>query len=127
MKKKADRLLTSVELELMNIVWRLGKCVVRDVLEGLPDDRDITYTSVAKIMKILEEKGALRSEKNDKTHTYYPVLSRDDYKMRTLKYVADKVFEGSPSSMVMRLLDEADISAEELKRIRKVLEERMRP
>jgi len=125
-KKNKERLLTEVELELMNIIWRLEKCIVRDVLTALPDERDITYTSVAKIMKILEDKGVLRSKKNEKTHLYFPILTREEYEKRTLKHVAEKLFEGSPSSMVMRLLDEAELSADELKRIHETLKDRMR-
>jgi predicted transcriptional regulator len=125
-KSTKERLLTEVELELMNIIWRFEKCVVRDVLNALPEGRDVIYTSVAKIMKILEDKGVLRSEKSEKTHLYFAVLTRDEYEKRTLKHVADKLFEGSPSSMVMRLLDESELSEEELKRIQKSLRERMR-
>jgi len=125
-KIKKDRLLTEVELELMSIVWKLERCVVRDVLHALPEGRDVAYTSVAKIMKILEDKGVLRSEKGEKTHTYVPVLSREEYEKRSLKHLTDKLFDGNPSSLVMRLLDESTLTQTELKAIRKTLEERLR-
>lgn len=124
--KKPDKLLTEVELELMSVIWKHPKCTVREVLASLPKERELAYTSVATIMKILEDKGVLRSEKKEKTHTYYPVVSRDEYEAKALRHVAEKLFEGSPSSMVMRLLNEAELSPEELKRIRRTLEERMR-
>src|SRR5687767_4493541 len=124
--KKPERLLTEVELELMNAVWMSEGCTVRDVVERLPEGRSLAYTSVATMMKILEEKGVLRSEKKEKTHTYFPLISREEYESKMLKHVATKVFNGSPSSMVMRLLDEAELTKEELKLIRKTLEERMR-
>lgn len=120
------RLLTEVELELMTIVWRIGPCVVRDVLSALPPGRDIAYTSVAKILKILEDKGALRSEKGEKTHLYHAVLTREVYEERALKHVAEKLFDGSPSAMVMKLLDENEMTTEELEAIRRNLEERLR-
>lgn len=123
--KTRERLLTEVELELMRIVWGLGSCVVRDVLEKLPPGRDITYTSVAKIMKILEDKGVLRSEKGEKTHTYHPILLRGEYEKRTLNHVAEKLFEGNPTSMVMRLIGEAKMSRKELEAIRETLESRL--
>ena len=127
MQKKKERLLTEVELELMSIVWRLGKCVVREVLEALPEGRDVTYTSVAKIMKILEDKGVLASEKKEKTHLFYPLLSREEYEKRTLRHMTERLFEGSLSSMVLRLLDDSDLTTEELREIRRSLDERLSP
>lgn len=125
MQKKKEKLLTEVELELMSIVWKLETCVVRDVLDALPEGRDVAYTSVAKIMKILEDKGVLRSEKKEKTHIFSPVLSRDEYEKRTLRHMTERLFDGNPSSMVMRLLDESDLTTEELKQIRRTLDERI--
>ncbi len=125
-KKKTDRMLTEVELELMSIVWRLEECVVRDVLEALPPERDVTYTTVAKMMSILEEKGVLKSEKGERTHTFRPVLSRDHYEKRALNHVTEKLFDGNPSSMVMRLLDDSRISTDELEAIRQLLQKRLK-
>lgn len=124
--KKSKKLLTEVELEVMSVIWKLGKCTVRDVVDSLQKERKIAYTSVATIMKILEDKGVLRSEKKEKTHTYEALRSRDQYEGTTLKHLAEKLFEGSPSSMVMRLLNEAELTKEELQAIRKSLDERIR-
>jgi len=125
-KNKKDRLLTEVELELMNIIWRIEKCSVRDVMDALPAGRDVTYTTVAKMMKILEDKGVLKSEKGEKTHLYESRLAREDYETRTLRHLTDKLFEGSPKSMVMRLLDESELTREELEAIRTNLEARLK-
>ena len=57
MKKKKSELLTEVELEFMNELWALGEGTVRDVLERLPEDRNLAYTSGATILRILEQKG----------------------------------------------------------------------
>ncbi len=124
--KKPEKLLTEVELELMSAVWRLERCSVREVLDSLPRERDLAYTSVATVMKILEDKGIVKSEKKEKSHTYVPLLSKEDYEKKALKHITEKVFEGNPSSMVMRLLDEAELSKEELQQIRKTLEERLK-
>lgn len=125
-KKKPDRLLTEVELELMNVIWKTDHCTIRSVVDQLPKVRPLAYTSVATMMKILEEKGFLKSESHEKTHLFRPVIKRDEYESRTLHHVAEKVFEGNPSSMVMKLLDEAELSQEELKAIQQTLEERLR-
>lgn len=125
-KKRPERLLTEVELEMMNVVWKSDQCTIRSVVDQLPKERRLAYTSVATMMKILEEKGFLTSESHEKTHVFSPVIGKEEYERRTLNHVAEKLFEGSPSSMVMKLLDEADLSREELKAIQKTLEERLR-
>jgi len=125
-KKRSERLLTEVELEMMNVIWKSDQCTIRSVVDQLPKERRLAYTSVATMMKILEEKGFLTSENQEKTHVFSPVIGKEDYERRTLNHVAEKLFEGSPSSMVMKLIDDADLSREELKAIQKTLEERLR-
>jgi predicted transcriptional regulator len=123
-KTKLEKPLTEVELQLMNVIWDLQDCTVKDVQKALPPDRDLAYTSVATVMKILEQKGALVSTKSDKAHTYKPLVSRSDYEKASLDYLATNVFKGNPTSMVMRLLNDSKLSSDELEIIKKVLEER---
>lgn len=125
--KKFDRLLTEVELELMNALWDLGEGTVKDILARLPSGRKLAYTSVATMMKILEAKGAVAGTKGDRSYRFVPRIERGEYEARTLRHVAERVFQGRPSSMVMRLLDEAELSREELQSIRRLLEERLKP
>lgn len=126
-KKKANiqKPLTEVELELMTLIWDLGECTVKDVQSRLPKERDLAYTSVATMMKILEQKGVLGSRKSDRAHAYYPLVQRQEYEATTLKHLAKSLFHDDPSMMVMRLLDEGGLSDEELKAIRKILDERI--
>ncbi len=124
--KKPEKLLTEVELELMNMIWEMDTCTVKDVQSRLPENRDLAYTSVATIMKILEQKGALKCEKKERTHTYSPTLSRTDYEAMSLRHLATNVFRGDPKSMVMRLLDDSDLTHKEVDAIRSILEKRSR-
>jgi len=101
---KDEKLLTQVELEIMNAVWQLGECTIKDVQKALPRERALAYTSVATIIKILEKKKALG--RNEEEHTYYPLLSRKEYESRTLRHVAERIFQGNPSSMAARLIDD---------------------
>lgn len=122
----SERSLTEVELELMNIIWHLGECTVKDVQTALPKARALAYTSVATIMKILEGKEVLASRKGDRAHTYSPLLSKTDYEASALRSIANNLFQGSPSSMVMRLLDESNLTQKELETIRSFLNERLK-
>jgi predicted transcriptional regulator len=124
-KSKFEKPFTEVELEIMNAIWNIGDCTVKDVQTALQSTRELAYTSVATMMKILEQKGALMSKKDDRVHTYHPLISRQDYEMGSLRHLADNVFQGDPSAMVMRLISESKISKEELQNIRKILDERI--
>ncbi len=125
-KKSAERLLTEVELELMNVIWRAPQSTIREVVDALPKERKLAYTSVATMVKILEQKGFVQGESKEKTHVFRPVIDKATYELRTLNHVAQKLFAGSPSSMVMKLLDDTSLTKEELKAIKKTLEERIR-
>lgn len=125
-KAELEKPLTEVELELMNAVWSLGECTVKDVQKAVSQKRDLAYTSVATMMKILEEKGALESEKGERVIQYKPILTREAYGDASLKHLASNVFQGNPTSMVMRLLDDSRLSRDELQAIRKMLNERIK-
>lgn len=124
--QKAEKPLTEVELELMTLIWDMGEGTIKDVQNALPKDRDLAYTSVATIMKILESKKILKSQKREKAHVFSPLVSRNEYEAASLRHLAQHVFKGNPTSMVVRLLNEADLSAEELKSIKEILTERLK-
>ena len=125
-KTKIEKPLTEVELQMMNAIWDLGECTVKEVQVLLSKEKELAYTSVATIMKILEQKGFLRSTKNDRAHTYISLITRQEYEKTSLKHLAKNVFKDDPSSMVMRLLNDSKLSQEELQKIQKILDERLR-
>jgi predicted transcriptional regulator len=123
-KKDSTKLLTDTELELMTIIWSLGEGTVHQVIEKLPKGRDLAYTSVSTIMRILEEKGVLKARKEGRGHIYSPAVSKSDYESRTVQHMVTNVFSGTPSALVKQLLNSVDISAEELKEIKALLSKR---
>jgi predicted transcriptional regulator len=112
-----EKLLTDTELELMNILWKLVEGSVADVIDNLPEGRDLAYTSVSTILRILEQKHVLKTRKEGRGHIYIPILQKNEYEKKTIKHVIDKVFDGTPSLLVKQLLDTSQLSAEELKEI----------
>jgi len=118
-------MLTEVELEMMRIVWSGGSLTVRDVVDALPKSRDLAYTSVATVLKILENKGFLKSRKQDQALVYVPVVSKAQYESASLRHLARNVFQGDPSSMVMKLLNETNLSRDALEAIKKLIDERV--
>jgi len=119
--KPTEKLLTEVELELMTILWRLGEGSVADVIEHLPKDRDLAYTSVSTILRILEQKEILKTRKEGRGHTYIPTLKKSDYEVKAVTQVVDKVFDGTPVALVRQLLDSGKIDAKELDELKKLI------
>lgn len=117
--------LTEVELELMNILWRLKEGSVNDVLAELPQSRKLAYTSVSTILRILEQKKVLTTRKEGRGHVYVPKLSKTDYEASALKNIVNKVFDGTPVAMVRQLLDTNDLTKDDLKELHKLLAERL--
>ncbi|MGZ3787361.1 MAG: BlaI/MecI/CopY family transcriptional regulator [Bacteriovorax sp.] len=124
-KMKIDKPLTEVELQLMNAIWLLGTCTVKEVQTEISKERDLAYTSVATVMKILESKGILKSTKSDKAHIYSPLISKENYEKQSLEHLADNLFQGDSSMMVMRLLNDSNLSKKELEAIREALNTRL--
>jgi predicted transcriptional regulator len=122
-EKQGDRLLTAVELELMTIIWSRGTTTVKEVVEALPENRPLAYTSVATVMKVLEQKGYLRCEKHSWAHTFSPLVEKAAYEKSCLDHVVDNVFDGEPVALVQRLLTAKRLSAAELRAIEDTLQE----
>jgi predicted transcriptional regulator len=116
--------LTEVELELMNILWRLGGGSVNDVLAALPADRPLAYTSVSTILRILEQKGVLASEKVGRGHRYLPLLDKPTYEAFAVTDVVGKLFDGQPLALVRRLVDASQLSRKDLAALKALLDEK---
>ncbi len=122
-EKHPRRLLTEVELELMVLLWRMGGGTVSDVLQALPPERKLAYTSVSTIVRILEQKGVVRSEKVGRGHRYLPLVARDDYEAFALEQVVGKVFDGQPLALVRRLVDTAGLTRREIADLKTLLDD----
>jgi predicted transcriptional regulator len=119
---RLEKTLTEVELELMTILWDLRGGTVNDVLAALPPTRPLAYTSVATILRILEQKGVLAAEKVGRGHRYLPLIAKDQYEAFALEHMVGKVFGGEPVALVRRLVDAAGLSRRDLAALRALLE-----
>ncbi len=122
-KEAEGKLLTETELELMTILWRLEEGSVTDVMERLPPERDLAYTSVSTILRILEQKGVLKARKEGRGHIYIPQLKKTDYEAKTVKHVVDRVFDGTPIALVRQLLETVKMNENDLKELKKLIEQ----
>ncbi len=109
-KTTDEKMLTDVELELMTILWKLNEGSVADVIEGLPKNRDLAYTSVSTILRILEQKGIVKTRKEGRGHIYIPALMKSEYEKKAVSHIVDRVFDGTPVALVKQLLNAGEIN-----------------
>ena len=115
--------LTNRELDIMAILWRDGAGTVNEVWKGLDDD--LAYSTVLTVLRTLESKGHVRHESEGKAYRYYPITQPEDAGGGALDRVLDKMYQGSRELLVTRLLADEEVSPEELRRIRELLDERL--
>lgn len=109
------------ELDIMSVIWRNGSGTVAEVRQSLSDE--LAYTSVLKIMQILEAKGALRHESEGRAYRYFAIASSQDAGDRAINRILDKMFHGSAELLLARLVSDSDISPDEIGRMRALLDE----
>lgn len=120
MNKKKQ--LTPVELELMDILWELGQGTVHDILERLPAQRKLAYTSVSTILRILQQKNILSAQKVGRQHIYRPLLSKNVFASDSVTKMIKQVFSGNSLELVNYLLDKNQVSLDDINAIEKLLE-----
>jgi predicted transcriptional regulator len=115
--------LTDAELRLMNIIWDHAPISVQGVVDALPADLDLAYSTVLTTMRILEEKGFLSHTKEGRAFVYHPVIAREDASRSALKYVLDRFFGSKPELLVQNILGDEDLSKKELAKLKKLIAE----
>ena len=114
---------TDAELAILRVIWRRGPSTVRQVHEVLSQDREIGYTTVLKLMQIMTEKGLVERDESERTHVYQAMLTQEETQQQLVGDLLDKAFGGSASDLVMQALSAKPASADELARIRELLDE----
>ncbi len=120
--------ITEAELKLMKVLWRRGEATVRDVLSEIESEggEAPAYTTVMTLMNQLAAKGALRVDKSRQPFLYEPSVRRESVLRDRLSRFLQTVFDGQAGELVLRLVEDAELSPEELRRIEQRIEERER-
>lgn len=112
---------TGRELDIMSVLWHAGSGTVAEVREVLGDE--VGYTTVLKMLQILEEKGAVTHVKEGRAHRYFPAVARDRAGGHALKKALNKIFHGSAELLLATLIEGREFSRDELDRMRSILDE----
>ncbi|MBA3661082.1 MAG: BlaI/MecI/CopY family transcriptional regulator [Gammaproteobacteria bacterium] len=114
--------LTPVELEIMEILWKLGEGTVHDVIANLPGDRDLAYTSVSTMLRILQQKKVLGIKKVSRQHIYQPLLGQETYATHSIKKIVQHAFSGNSAQLVAHLVDKNRLSIDEINTLQQLLD-----
>ncbi len=116
--------LTGREMDVMNVLWRLGSGTVSEVRQGLQDK--LAYTTVLTILRTLEKKGHLRHEEEGRAHRYLPLVEKSEAQEGAVRRVTRKLFSGSPELLMAHLLNEKGLSEAQLRRLRALVDARLK-
>lgn len=108
--------LTKAEEQLMKVLWKLERAIIRNVVDEY-DDPKPAYTTVATIMKILENKGFVDKTPIGNTYEYFPLISKKEYARGFIKRFVGKYFSNSYKSMISSLTENENLSAKEMEEI----------
>ncbi|MCB9231453.1 MAG: BlaI/MecI/CopY family transcriptional regulator [Bacteroidia bacterium] len=122
----SNKLLTELELRVMNILWDLKQAFVKDIISKWPEEPVPAYNTVSTIIRILEEKGFVDHEAFGRSHRYFARVKRGQYRSRLLNNVVENAFSGSLSSLVSTLVDNKEISDQELADLRNLIDQKLK-
>lgn len=117
--------LTRAEEEVMQILWKLKKGFVNDLLKSFPEPKP-AYNTVSTIIRILEKKGFVAHKAYGKTHEYYPLISKKDYARRFLGGFVRNYFGNSYRALASFFTNESNLSLEEMEEIRQLMDEEIK-
>ena len=117
------KVLTKAEEQIMQVMWKLGKAFLKEIIDELPNPKPHSNT-VATIIKILTEKEFVGLKVFGRMHQYYPLVSKDAYSKTTMKSLVKGYFEGSFSNAVSFMVKENNLSVEDLELLLKQLKKR---
>ena len=122
MPPKKSNTLTEAELRLMKILWRRGESAVTDLVAAMPDGEPLAYNSVLTTIRILEQKGYVAHRQEGRAFVYRPCIAESEASKSEVKHVLNRFFGNSRERLLLSLLGDGEISAEELKRLKEVIE-----
>jgi predicted transcriptional regulator len=122
MARKQSPALTDAEARVMAVLWRLQKASVGDVVTAINETRAVTYSTVQTILRILETKGYVTHSKVARAFVYEPVVDERQARRRALRHLVSRLFEGSPSLLVLNVLEDEEIEPAEREQLKRLIE-----
>jgi BlaI family transcriptional regulator, penicillinase repressor len=121
MRQAEKNTLTKLELQIMQVIWRLGAGNVTAVQEGL--EQRLAYTTVQTMLNILQKKGKLKRRLRGRSYEYSAIVSEAKASGNAVRDLVDRMFGGSSEELVMSLIKSRQIDAEQIARLSRMLDE----
>jgi BlaI family penicillinase repressor len=123
MPRRRSPALTDAEARVMAVLWQRESATVAAVVTALRTRHAVSYSTVQTILRILETKGYVSHEKVARAFIYRPRVDERQARNRALKHLVTRMFNGSPSLLVLNILEDAQIDQQELQRLKKLIED----
>jgi len=117
--------LTKAEEEVMQVLWKIKKGFVKDILEHFPDPKP-AYTTISTIVRILQDKGFITHKAYGRTHEYIPIVSKEQYSRFHMKKFVRDYFSNSFRNMVSFFASSENISVKEMEEIMRIMQKEVR-
>ncbi len=114
--------LTKAEEQVMQILWEKKNCFVKDIIAELPEPKP-AYNTISTIVRILQSKGFVDHESFGKSHRYYPLVGKDEYRKFSMNNMMQGYFSGSASKLMSFFLKEKNLNTTDLDDLLKIIEE----
>lgn len=122
MPPRQSETLTVAELRIMNVLWLKGSGTVQAILDTLPEKPALAYNSVLTTIRVLERKGYIAHSKDGRAHVYVPMVGRKEATRTEISHLVSRFFKDSHEQLVLNILEERGIEADELDRLREMLD-----
>ena len=122
MPRRRSPALTDAEARVMAVLWERQAASVADVVASLTKKRAVNYSTIQTILRILEMKGYVSHEKVARAFIYRPRVDQRQARRRALRHLVTRLFNGSPSLLVLNMLEDDEMDAQELTRLKKLIE-----
>ena len=121
------RRLNEKEEEVMNILWRLENAFVNDILNEMPPEDRPPYNTVSSLVRKLVAEGLIGYDAFGKTHRYFPILKKEDYRSNAFRQLLDNYFQGSPAALLSFFVEEEKMADHEIAQLLDEIKKNDRP
>jgi predicted transcriptional regulator len=127
MPRKRSETLTEGEQRLMEVLWERGSGTVAEVLDALPERDRPAFNTVQTMLRIMEKKGYLRHEERGRAFIYHAKVERDDAARAAVRSVVKRFYNNSAGLLAVRLLENEELSEQELTEMRRLIDDATQP
>jgi len=115
--------LTKTEERIMQILWKLQKAFVKDIIDELDENPKPPYNTISSIVRLLEKKGYIDYKAYGKTYEYFPTITKDEYTKTTFSKMFSGYFDSSPANLLSFMVKEEKLSEKDIEEIKKLISE----